>query len=89
MTINKSKVCLVKSSFGGLRTPFDGPIFICKVSLTKIYNFLRKSISKYLMDTLDFNKHNINIFINETWQKYAGDFKITRRFFFATNRHVK
>jgi hypothetical protein len=83
MTINKSKVRLVKSSFGGLRTPFDGPIFICKVSLTKIYNFLRKSISKYLMDTLDFNKHNINIFINETWQKYAGDYSKLQDVFFA------
>jgi hypothetical protein len=26
-----------------------------------------------LMDTLDFNKRDINIFISETWQKYAGD----------------
>ena len=25
------------------------------------------------MDTLDFNKHVINIFINDKWQKYAGD----------------
>ena len=35
------------------------------------------------MNTLDFKKHD-NIFINDTWQKYAGDigqlyiFKITR-----------
>ena len=28
------------------------------------YNFSRKSLSKYLMDTIDFNKHDINIFIN-------------------------
>ena len=25
------------------------------------------------MDTIDFNKYNINIFINDMWQKYAGD----------------
>jgi hypothetical protein len=28
------------------------------------YDFSRKSLSKYLMDTIDFNKHDINIFIN-------------------------
>jgi hypothetical protein len=42
----------------------------------------RKSLSKYLMDAIEFNKHDINIFMNE---KYAGvidigqHFKITRR----------
>ena len=44
--------------------------------------FSRKSLSKYLMNTIDFNKHDINIFINDMWQKYTGDigwlFKITR-----------
>ena len=25
------------------------------------------------MDTTDFNKHDINNFINDTWQKYVGD----------------
>jgi hypothetical protein len=35
------------------------------------------------MDTLDFNKHNINIFINETWQKYAGDYSKLQDVFFA------
>ena len=35
--------------------------------------FSRKSLSKYLMDVIDFNKHDINIFIYDTWQKYAGD----------------
>ena len=25
------------------------------------------------MDTSDFNKHDINFFINDTWQNYAGD----------------
>jgi hypothetical protein len=54
-----------------------------KVSFTKIYNFSRKSLSKYLMDTLDFNKHDINIFINETWQKYAGDYSKLQDDFFA------
>jgi len=44
--------------------------------------YSRKSLSKYLTDMIDFNKHDINIFINDMWQKYAGDigrlFKITR-----------
>jgi hypothetical protein len=45
--------------------------------------FPRKSLSKYLKDTIDFNKHDINIFINDKWRKYAGGdigrlFKITR-----------
>jgi len=43
--------------------------FYFKVSLTKIYNFSRESLSKYLMDTIDFNKNDINLFINETWQQ--------------------
>jgi hypothetical protein len=37
--------------------------------------FPRKSLSKYLiMDTIYFNKHvhDINIFINDKWRKYAG-----------------
>jgi hypothetical protein len=49
--------------------------------------FPRKSLSKYLTtDTIDFNKHvhDIHIFINDKWRKYAGGdigwlFKITRR----------
>ena len=45
--------------------------------------FPRKSLSKYLTDTIDFNKHDIDIFINDKWRKYAGGdierlFKITR-----------
>ena len=47
--------------------------------------FPRKSLSKYLTDTIDFNKHvhDINIFINDKWRKYTGGdirqlFKITR-----------
>jgi hypothetical protein len=35
--------------------------------------FSRKSLSKYLMNTIEFNKHDIDIFINGTWQKYAGN----------------
>ena len=44
-----------------------------------------KSLSKYLPDTIDFNKHvyDIVIFKYDMWRKYAGDivqlFKITRR----------
>jgi hypothetical protein len=46
--------------------------------------FPRKSLSKYLKDTIDFNKHDIDIFINDKWRKYAGGdigrlFKIIRR----------
>jgi hypothetical protein len=32
----------------------------------------RKSLSKYLMNTIDFNKHDINIFTNDTWRNYEG-----------------
>jgi hypothetical protein len=35
--------------------------------------FSRKSLSKYLMNTIEFHKHDIKIFINGTWQKYAGN----------------
>ena len=47
--------------------------------------FPRKSLSKYLMDTIDFNKHvhNINIFINDKWRKYAKNQFVFRR------KHVK
>ena len=48
--------------------------------------FPRESLSKYLMDMIDFNKHlhDIDIFINDKCRKYAGGdirrlFKITRR----------
>jgi hypothetical protein len=34
-----------------------------------------------LMNTIDFNEQDVNIFVNDTWQKYAGSigllFKIT------------
>jgi hypothetical protein len=46
----------------------------------------RKSLSKYKKTDRDFNKHvhDIDIFINDKWRKYAGGdigrlFKITRR----------
>ena len=35
MRINTSKVCLVKSSFGGLRTPVDRAIFFIFFSFFK------------------------------------------------------
>jgi hypothetical protein len=35
--------------------------------------FSRKSLSKYLMNNIEFNKHDVDIFINGTWQKYAGN----------------
>jgi hypothetical protein len=35
--------------------------------------FPRKSLSKYLItDMIDFNKHDIDIFINDKWRKYVG-----------------
>jgi hypothetical protein len=69
MRINTSKVCLVKSSFGGLRTPFLFYFSFFKGLhvlgfFDQSYDFSRKSLSKYLMDTIDFNKHDIDIFIN-------------------------
>ena len=74
MRINTSKVRLVKCSFGGLRTPVDRAIFFYFYSFFKglhilgffdqSYDFSRKSLSKYLMDTIDFNKHDIDNFIN-------------------------
>ena len=39
--------------------------------------FPRKSLSKYLItDMIDFNKHvhDIDIFINDKWRKYAGGY---------------
>ena len=62
-----------KSSLGGLRTPVDRAIFFLFLPRTCInvlcffdqsYDFSRKSLSKYRMDTIDFNKHDIDIFIN-------------------------
>ena len=35
--------------------------------------FSRESLSKYLMNTIEFHKHDVDIFINGTWQKYAGN----------------
>jgi hypothetical protein len=81
MRINTSKVCLVKSSFGGLRTPVDRTIFIFFIFFKGLhvlgffdqsYDFSRKSLSKYLMDTIDFNKHDIDIFINLAKIVYYG-----------------
>ena len=40
--------------------------------------FSRKSLSKYFMSTIDLSKHDIGIFIKDTWQKYAGHTHIGR-----------
>jgi hypothetical protein len=40
---------------------------------TEMDYFSRESLSKYLMNTIDFNKHDIDIFIKGTWQTYAGN----------------
>jgi hypothetical protein len=47
--------------------------------------FPRKSLSKYLTDMIDFNKHmhDIEIFINDKWRKYAKNQLVFRR------KHVK
>jgi hypothetical protein len=82
MRINTSKVCLVKSSFSGLRTPVDRAIFFKNKLVSsnskdvlgffnQSYDFSRKSLSKYLMDTIDFNKHDINIFIKAKIVRYG------------------
>jgi hypothetical protein len=31
------------------------------------------------MNTVDFKKHDIDIFINDTWQIYAGNFAFDQR----------
>jgi hypothetical protein len=38
--------------------------------------FSIKSLSKYVMNMMDFSKHDIGIFIKDTWQKYAGVIRI-------------
>jgi hypothetical protein len=35
--------------------------------------FSRKSLSKYLMNTIEFHKHDVVIFINGMWQKYTDN----------------
>jgi hypothetical protein len=54
--------------------------------------FPRKSLSKYLItDTIDFNKHvhDIDIFINDKWRKYAGgDIRATLKLQGDLNFHI-
>ena len=66
-----------------------------KVSLTRNGLLFKKVTFKIQnMNTIDFNKHDVDIFINDTWQKYTGNigwlFKITRllelRFWPTRNR---
>ena len=54
-----------------------------KVSINHNGLHSKKITFKYLTDTIDFTKHNIDIFINDKWRKYAGGdierlFKIPR-----------
>ena len=73
--INTSKVRLVKSSLVDCELLLIAP-YLFFVSFFKglhalgffdqSYDFSRKSLSKYFMDTIDFNKHDIDIFINLT-----------------------
>jgi hypothetical protein len=79
----KSKVRLLKGSFGqhflfhgGLSPLSHRVIFICKVSI-KRNGLLFKKITFKIQNVLheydiDFSKHDIDIFINDTWHKYAG-----------------
>ena len=55
-----------------------------KVSLNwngLLYTKITFKILINLMNTIDFNEQDVNIFVNDTWQKYAGSigllFKIT------------
>jgi hypothetical protein len=45
--------------------------------------FPRKSLSKYLTETIDFNKHDIDISINKL-RKYAGGNRATLQNYKAT-----
>jgi hypothetical protein len=64
-----------------------------KVSLNR-NGLLFKKVTFKILNTIEFHKHDVNIFINGTWQKYAGNigwlFKITRllelRFWPTRNR---
>ena len=31
------------------------------------------------MNTIEFNKHDVDIFINRTWQKYAGNIECSSK----------
>jgi hypothetical protein len=35
------------------------------------------------MNSIDFNKHDIDIFRNDTWQKYTGDYSKLQGDFFT------
>ena len=52
------------------------------INISPNYYFPRKSLSKYLMDTIDFNKHvhDIDILINDKWKKYAKNQFVDRKF---------
>jgi hypothetical protein len=46
-------------------------------------SFLKFTFKTYLMNAIDFNKHDIDIFINDTWQKYAGNYSKLQGDFFV------
>ena len=96
LEINKSKVCLVKSSFGQhfrctvpdcVTFPILSFLFVIDQNDSffkpKLITFPENPLSKYLMGMVDFNKQDIDIFINYMSQKYRVDigrlFKITRQ----------
>jgi hypothetical protein len=61
--------------------------------LLHCYDFSRKSLSKYLMDTIDFNKHDINIFIivakivryGRHWDESCNEWRLLLIIYFDDN----
>jgi hypothetical protein len=57
------------------------------------YDFSRKSLSKYLMDTIDFNKYDIDIFINlakivrygRHWDESCNEWRLLLIIYFDCN----
>jgi hypothetical protein len=95
MRINTSKVCMVKSSFGGLQTPVDRAIFI-------FFKFLQRTcihthpwflLSKLWLFETDFNKHDIDIFINlakivcygRHWDESCNEWRLLLIIYFDSN----
>ena len=65
MRKNKSKVCLVKSSFDQ-HFPSTSHDCVAVPFLVRPFFWLLNKIKVSLTDTIDFNKHDIDIFINDT-----------------------
>jgi hypothetical protein len=48
-------------------------MFICQQTCVNVNTSAvkRKLLPKYLMNTIDLNEHDVDIFINGKWQKYT------------------